>query len=207
MPPPQLLLLLGQQSPQDLEVVFLSVDQLELLVEQVGALLEPPFLLAEVAADAIDLGVEILAPLEDFFLGGQRRPGLRIVSASTWALARICSASPRTVFARNRATRYALASPINTPEVARRNRSAKLLQAAERPDRERAASGDESAQEERARKGADADERLKRTALGLAMAARAPQSGTKYRKADRHRGRALALLLAGPVRGLCPPSS
>ena len=42
---------------------------LELLVEQVAAFLDPPLLLAELAAALLDLGVDRLAALEGLFLG------------------------------------------------------------------------------------------------------------------------------------------
>ena len=65
----QLLLLLGQVALDGLELALLLVDQLELLVEQVGALLEPPLLLAELAAGLLDLGVDRLAAAEGLLLG------------------------------------------------------------------------------------------------------------------------------------------
>ena len=65
----QLLLLLGEVALDGLELAFLLVDHVELLVEQVGALLEPSLLLAEVAAGLLDLGVDGLAAAEGLFLG------------------------------------------------------------------------------------------------------------------------------------------
>ena len=77
------------------ELDFFGVDQLELLVEDVGAFVEPSLLFAKVAADSIDLGLEIFTPFEDLLLGGQ----LGVASGSSrpraLALARICSARPR----------------------------------------------------------------------------------------------------------------
>ena len=65
----ELFLLLGQVALDGLELALLLVDQVELLVEQVGAFLEPFLLLAEVLAGLLDLGVDDLAAAEGFLLG------------------------------------------------------------------------------------------------------------------------------------------
>ena len=169
------------------ELVLFPVDQLELLVEDVGSFLEPPLLLAEVAANTIDLGLEILAPFEDFLLGGERRPCRRIVSASRLALARICSASPRRsslATARSDTRRPARST---RPTATRRNRSGKLLQVAVRPDREMARSRDRISQEERARKRTDAVNGSNDQHHPSPWPAMRCQSGRKYRMVDRHR--------------------
>ena len=70
----QVLLLLGQVALDRLELALLPVDQLELLVEQVGAFLEPPLLLAEVLAVLFDLALELLAALEHLLLATGARP-------------------------------------------------------------------------------------------------------------------------------------
>ena len=90
----QLFLLVGELALEGLEVVLLPVDQVELLVEQVGPLLQPLLLLAEVAAHGVGLGVELLAAAEGSSLAARSawRP---MVSASRRASAMICSASPR----------------------------------------------------------------------------------------------------------------
>ena len=97
------------------ELDFFRVDQLELLVEDVGSLVEPPLLLAEVAAGSIDLGLEVLAPLEDFLLGGQLALPADRLGLERWRW-RGSARPARAVFARNRAIRYAPASPISTPK-------------------------------------------------------------------------------------------
>src|ERR1700679_3849960 len=69
VPPPKVFVLVGQRTSGADELDFLGIDQLEFLVEDVGPFVEPSFLFAEVAANSIDLNLEILAPLEHFFFG------------------------------------------------------------------------------------------------------------------------------------------
>jgi hypothetical protein len=80
-PLPQFVLLLGQVALPDLEFAFLDVDDVELLVEQVGAFLQPLLLGAQVAAQGVGLGVEGFAAAEGLFLGVEVRlaaDGLRL---------------------------------------------------------------------------------------------------------------------------------
>ncbi len=51
--------------------MLLAVDQVELLVEQVGPLLQPLLLLADLAAHRVGLGLELLAAAEHLLLGGE----------------------------------------------------------------------------------------------------------------------------------------
>ena len=97
------------------ELDFLRVDQLELLVEDVGPLVEPPFLFAEVASNSIDLDLEVFATLEDFLLGRQLTLLPNRVGLEPGAVEDLVGDSAR-YFARNHATAYAPASPINTPK-------------------------------------------------------------------------------------------
>src|SRR5262249_35044148 len=62
------LLLLGQMALYGLELALLVVEQLELLVEQVGPLLQTLLLVAECAACLLGLGVEGLPAAEGLFL-------------------------------------------------------------------------------------------------------------------------------------------
>ena len=113
----------------------LRVDQLELLVEDVGSFVEPPLLLAEVAANAIDLDFEVFAPLEDFLLGGQFALLANRVGLEPGARENLVGEPARS----SRGTaRSGTRRPARSthPKAARRNRSGKLLQVAARPDRE-----------------------------------------------------------------------
>ena len=51
--------------------MLLAVDQFELLIEQVGPLLQPLLLLAGLAAHRVGLGLELLAAAEHLLLGGE----------------------------------------------------------------------------------------------------------------------------------------
>ena len=129
------LLLVGQRAPDGLELDFFVVDQLELLVEDVGSFVEPPLLLAEVAASSIDLGLEVFAALEDFLLGGQfallaDRVGLELGVGEN-LVGEPARSSRETA---RSGTRWPARS--THPKAAPHNRSGKLLQVAARPDRE-----------------------------------------------------------------------
>ena len=69
----KLLLLLGQGALDRLDSAFLPVDQVELLVQQVGSLLEPLLLLAQILARLVHLAIELVAVLEQLFLGLELR--------------------------------------------------------------------------------------------------------------------------------------
>ncbi len=65
----EFLALIGDLTLERLELLVLPVDRLELLVEEVGALLEPPFVVAELAAGDLDLDVDRIAAAERVLLG------------------------------------------------------------------------------------------------------------------------------------------
>ncbi len=115
LPPPQFFLLVGQQPAGARELDFLRVDQLELLVEDVGSLVEPPFLFAEVAANSIDLDLKVLSPFEHVLLGGQFGLLANGVGLEPGGGEDLVGPSARGLGA-NRAISDAPASPISTPK-------------------------------------------------------------------------------------------
>ena len=65
----QVLLLLGKEALDRLELALLTIDEVQLLIEQVCTFFEALFLLAESAAGLFGLRVDGLASLERLFLG------------------------------------------------------------------------------------------------------------------------------------------